>query len=212
MVSAISFGVFWRFAPSTRPIMRSRKLSPGFGGDADLDLVGEHARAAGDGAAVAAGFADDRRGFAGDGRFVHRRRAFDDLAVGGDELAGLDDDDIALAERLGSRPVRCVPSLTTIARTVWVRALRRASRLGLAAAFGHGFGEVGEEHREPEPERDLQHEAERRSCPPVKSSTVVTAAPTSVTNITGFFTMWRGLSFLNESPIAGTTIAGSKRE
>ena len=26
---AISFGVFWRFAPSTRAIMRSRKLSPG---------------------------------------------------------------------------------------------------------------------------------------------------------------------------------------
>ena len=30
MVRAISLGVFWRSAPSTRPIMRSRKLSPGF--------------------------------------------------------------------------------------------------------------------------------------------------------------------------------------
>jgi len=30
MVRAISFGVFWRSAPSTRWIMRSRKLSPGF--------------------------------------------------------------------------------------------------------------------------------------------------------------------------------------
>ena len=29
MVSAISFGVFWRLAPSTREIMRSRKLCPG---------------------------------------------------------------------------------------------------------------------------------------------------------------------------------------
>ena len=29
IVSAISFGVFWRTAPSTIPIMRSRKLSPG---------------------------------------------------------------------------------------------------------------------------------------------------------------------------------------
>ncbi len=29
MVSAISFGVFWRLAPSTSAIMRSRKLSPG---------------------------------------------------------------------------------------------------------------------------------------------------------------------------------------
>jgi hypothetical protein len=29
IVSAISFGVFWRTAPSTKPIIRSRKLSPG---------------------------------------------------------------------------------------------------------------------------------------------------------------------------------------
>jgi hypothetical protein len=29
MVSAISFGVFWRLAPSTMAIMRSRKVSPG---------------------------------------------------------------------------------------------------------------------------------------------------------------------------------------
>src|SRR5512135_197369 len=30
MINAISFGVFCRFAPSTKPIMRSRKVSPGF--------------------------------------------------------------------------------------------------------------------------------------------------------------------------------------
>ena len=29
MLSAISFGVFWRSAPSTRAIMRSRKVEPG---------------------------------------------------------------------------------------------------------------------------------------------------------------------------------------
>ena len=39
------------------------------GGDPHLDQVGQHRRAAGDGRAVAAGFADDRRGFAGDRRF-----------------------------------------------------------------------------------------------------------------------------------------------
>jgi hypothetical protein len=33
-----------------------------------------------------------------------------------------------------------------------------AQRVGLrlAAAFRHGFGEVGEQHREPQPERDLE--------------------------------------------------------
>src|SRR5712692_4874535 len=30
ILSAISLGVLWRWAPSTRPIMRSRKVSPGF--------------------------------------------------------------------------------------------------------------------------------------------------------------------------------------
>ena len=49
-------------------------------------------------------------------------------------------------------------------------------------------------------------------CPPVKNRTVVIAAPTSVTNITGLPTMWRGVSFLKDSPIAETMIAGSKME
>ena len=50
MSSAISFGVFWRTAPSTSAIIRSRKRLTGSRGDADDDLVGEDARAAGDGA------------------------------------------------------------------------------------------------------------------------------------------------------------------
>ena len=90
MLSAISFGVFCRSAPSTSAIMRSRNVSPGIGGDPDLDPVREHARAAGDRGSIAAGLADDRRRLAGDRRLVHRRDALDDLAVGRDELAGLD--------------------------------------------------------------------------------------------------------------------------
>ena len=45
-----------------------------------------------------------------------------------------------------------------------------------------------------------------------KTSTVVTRAPTSVTNITGFLIMVTGLSFLKASPMAGTMIFGSKME
>ena len=56
-------------------------------GDAHHDPVGEHARAAGDGAAVAAGLADDRGGLAGDRRLVDGRDAPDDVAVTGDQLA-----------------------------------------------------------------------------------------------------------------------------
>ena len=39
-------------------------------------------------------------------------------------------------------------------------ALRRVSAWALPRPFCHGFGKVGEEHREPEPQRDLQVEAE----------------------------------------------------
>jgi hypothetical protein len=59
--------------------------------------------------------------------------------------------------------------------------------LRLAAAFGDGFGEIGEQHREPQPQDDLEGEAE--ASPPVTRSrrkiTVVSAATISTTNITG---------------------------
>ena len=45
-----------------------------------------------------------------------------------------------------------------------------------------------------------------------KISAVVTAAPTMVTNMTGFLIITAGFSFLTESPRAGITMEGSKRE
>ena len=90
-------------------------------------------------------------------------------------------------------------------------ALAERVGLGLAAAFGHGLGEVGEQHREPQPDGDLQRRTPSRSAVAKNRSSVVTAAPTSVTNITGFFTMWTGLSLRKLSKIAGTTISRSNR-
>ena len=84
-------------APSTSAIIRSRNDSPGLLGDLDDDPVGEHARAAGDGRAVAAGLADHGRGLAGDRRLVDRGDALDHGAVARDHLARLDDDDVAAA-------------------------------------------------------------------------------------------------------------------
>src|SRR5882762_6564426 len=40
---------------------------------------------------------------------------------------------------------------------------------------------------------------------------VVKMLPSSTTNITGFLTMWRGLSLMNASPSARRTSGGSKR-
>ena len=92
MFRAISLGVFCRFAPSTRAIIRSMNVWPGCGGDLDDDPVGQHLGAAGDRAAVAAALADHRRRLAGDGRLVDAGDAVDDVAVAGDHVAGLADD------------------------------------------------------------------------------------------------------------------------
>ena len=67
-------------------------------GDLDDDPVREHARAAGDRRAIAAGLADHGSGLARDRRLVDRRDPLDHGPVAGDQLAGLDDDDVALAQ------------------------------------------------------------------------------------------------------------------
>ena len=159
MLSAISFGVFCRSAPSTSAIIRSRNVSPGIGRDLHANPVGQHLGAAGHRRAVAARLANDRRRLAGDGALVHRRDAFDDVAVGRDHLAGRHPDDVALAQRRRRHDL-----------VGPVRALALRDRLGLgppqrvglrlAAALGHRFGEVGEQHGQPQPDRDLQLEAE----------------------------------------------------
>ena len=129
MSSAISFGVFCRLAPSTSAIMRSRNVSPGLAEIAHDQPVREQSRAAGDAAAVAAAFADHRCAFAGDGALVHRRHAFDHFAVSRDQVAGLDQDDIVLAQRARPAPVwrveRSAGSSSFLAST---------SRASLAAA------------------------------------------------------------------------------
>ena len=66
----------------------------GAGGDAHHDPVRDDGGAAGDGGAVAARFADDRRRFAGDRGLVDRGYAGRDLAVAGDKVAGLDIDEV----------------------------------------------------------------------------------------------------------------------
>ena len=99
MLSAISFGVFCRTAPSTSAIMRSRKVEPWLAVIRTLSQSESDPRAAGDRRAVAAALADDRRRFAGDRRFVDRGDALDHLAVARDHVAGLDQHEVAELER-----------------------------------------------------------------------------------------------------------------
>ena len=67
-------------------------------GDAHLDLVGKHRGAARHRRAVAARLANDGRGFARDRGFVDRGETLDDVAVAGNDVAGLDEDDVADAQ------------------------------------------------------------------------------------------------------------------
>ena len=186
---------------------------PGIRRHAHLDPVRDDARAASDGRPVAARLADDRRRLAGDRRFVDRSHALDDLAVGGNELSGLHHDDVVLAQArrghlldlpAGGQPVR--HGLRS--------RLAQCVRLRLAAALSHRFGEVGEQHREPEPEGDLACEegAARASRSSWTKTIVVRRLPTSTMNITGFLIWIRGSSFQNESTIACRTMPGSQME
>ena len=96
--------------------------------------------------------------------FVDRGEALDDLAVAGDDVAGLDEDDVADAqiERVDLLVDRAEVLRVDVALGLRVAAaLAQRLRLRLAAPLRDRFGEVGEQHREPEPERDLAGEQRR---------------------------------------------------
>src|ERR1700737_1312810 len=90
MLSAISFGVFCRSAPSTSAIMRSRNVSPGF--------TVTFTRIQSDSTFVPPVTNGPARR-AGDGALIHGRDALDDVAVGRNHLAGRHPDDVTLAKR-----------------------------------------------------------------------------------------------------------------
>ncbi len=147
--------------------MRSRNDFAGAGGDADDDAVGQDARAAGDAGAVAAGLADDRGRLAGDGRLVDRGDAFDDLAVAGDDLAGLDHDD----GRPACRSVETVSSMLAVCQlrgrpgVAW-RVLRRASAWALPRASARAAAKLANSTVRNSQIVERQQVAERRpgSC------------------------------------------------
>ena len=136
----------------------------GRGRDANHDAVGNNRGAAGHRRAVAAGFADHRRGFAGNGGLVDRGDALDHFAVAGNDVAGLAYHQIASLQVFGRHAfidlviVRHQDALGArlgagFAQTIGLR---------LAAPFRHRFGEVREQHGEPQPQDDLEGEPNAR--------------------------------------------------
>ncbi len=130
------------------------------GRHADHQPIGKHGGAARDSRSVATGLADHRCGFAGDGRFVYRRGTFHHLAVGGNGLARHDHHQIVLAQRLGRHLLQFVARPHPESRDALARFAQGVC-LGLASTFRHRLGEVGEQHGEPEPRRDLRGETQR---------------------------------------------------
>ena len=130
-------------------------------GDAHLQPIGDDERAAGDRRAIAARLTDDRRRFAGDRRFIDRGHALDHFAVGGNEIARLDQNDLS-RPKLACRSRHDQP-LFRIDDELGHGLLARPTqgcRLCFTATFGHGLGEIGEQHGEPQPDDDLELEAE----------------------------------------------------
>src|SRR5262249_16349686 len=66
--------------------------------DANDNAVAEPAGSGSNRTAVAAAFADDGRGFASDGGFVHAGDAFDDVAIRGNDVARFTNHDIAFLQ------------------------------------------------------------------------------------------------------------------
>src|SRR5215831_11977260 len=90
MLSAISFGVFCRLAPSTRAIIRSMKLSPGFW-VIFTTIRSDSTRVP----PVTAGLPDHRGRLTGDGRLVDTGDALDHIPVARNGLPGLHHDEVA---------------------------------------------------------------------------------------------------------------------
>ncbi len=155
MVRAISFGVFCRLAPSTRPIIRSRKLCPGSAVTRTL-IRSERTRVP----PVTALRSPPASRMTGadspvmaDSSTVAAPSTISPSA--GIDLAGGDDDEVALAQPLGRDGLDRAVLPEPVGHGPGPR-LAELVGLGLAPALGHGLGEIGEEDGEPEPEGDLE--------------------------------------------------------
>ncbi len=175
-----------------------QKRFAGIGGDAHHEPIGEHARAAGDAAAVAAAFADDRGAFAGDGAFVDRGDAFDHFAVAGNQIAGFDEHHVVLAQARRRRRAD-VWRRSAARRASWPCTSRRVGRSASAWALPRPSA-IASAKLANSTVNHSQAETPKMnpgdSVPPPASAwmpkPVVRMLPTNTVNITGLRTCRRG--------------------
>ena len=159
MLSAISFGVFCRSAPSTSAIMRSRKVSPGF--DVMRTVITSDSTRV---PPVTAERSPPASRITGADSPVIADSSTEATPSITSPSPGI----ICPATTRTRSPTRSCELGTSSTLAALVQPVGRRLGLGLAqrvglrlaAAFRHRLGEVREQHREPEPQRDLQIEAE----------------------------------------------------
>ncbi len=127
------------------------------GGDLHQQPIRDHPGIAGYGRTVATGLTNHWRRLTGNRCLVDRRDTFDYLAVTGNLLAALNPHDVTTAQAAGGHR-GVVPRTGLLARTQALAARLEAVGAGFTPAFGQGFGEVGKQHGEPQPQGDLQRQ------------------------------------------------------
>ena len=208
MVSAISFGVFWRFAPSTMEIMRSRKPRP-FSIVTRMTMRSLMTRVP----PVTALRSPPLSRMTGADSPVMAASSTVAMPSMTSPSAGITSPASHTTWspfcRLGAGTFSSRPFFSSRA-TVSLRALRKLSACALprpsaTASAKFAKSTVNQSHT-------ASCAMKPRPALAVKMPTVVSTAPTSVTNMTGFLTMRRGSSFLNDSPMAGPMMFRSNKE
>src|ERR1700735_1348766 len=215
MFSAISLGVFCRDAPSTSLIIRSRNVSPGF--EVIFTLISSDntrvppvtaerspplSRMTGaDSPVIADSSTEATPSITSPSEGMMSPTSTNTMSP-------------ALSDRPGTLVNRLSVALASFFAMVSVRVLRSASACALPRPSATASAKLAKTTVN-QSQIEIWTSNRRLPRPKTKSRiriTVVSAATTSTTNITGFANRVRGSSFLNEAPIAGMTILGSRTE
>src|ERR1039458_4532173 len=211
ILRAISLGVFWRCAPSTRAIMRSRKVSPGL--EVMRTLIQSLSTLVPPVTALRS---------PPDSRITGALSPVmaDSSTLAMPSMTSPSPGIVSPASTLTVSPERnraaatisMRPPLSKRRALVSVLVLRRVSACALPRPSAMASAKLANStvnHSQSE----IWKVKPALPAPVARSRTVrsvVMTAPTSSTNITGFFIMWRGLSFTSASVTARLTMGGSR--
>src|ERR1700690_454843 len=208
MLSAISFGVFCRSAPSTRAIMRSRKVSPGLAVTRIL-IASESTRVppvTADRSPPASRITGADSPVMADSS-TEATPSMTSPSPGINSEATTGQTSFTLSFELGTISVE--PSARKRLAVVSERALRSVSACALPRPSAMASPKFA--NRTVNQSQSVICRLKAKLCLLPNRSTVVTTLPTSTTNMTGFFIMVRGSSLTTASTSARRMIFASHK-